>query len=229
MPNEFWAAIAGALVGAVVGGIITYCIQKLALRDADLQRAEKELKRKKALGHALIFKVSRIHSHFYRFHRHMEEPFEKNPLPGASPEPWQVVQALANSFGEVHFTPDEMTMLLDLKNNDLFNDVVQLDDIHNSAIGLFERFSALRSSLLSQLPATMIGNVGMVALPPEQTKLVRPKMVELNELILKMKQESKRNVDEAWSALTRLNSSLNEKLGLGLTIELKKEGTPQSN
>ncbi len=54
MPNEFWAAIVGALLGSIVGGFIAYKIQQQALA-ASAEQIEKEgRERQHALGYALL-------------------------------------------------------------------------------------------------------------------------------------------------------------------------------
>ena len=73
--TEFWAAIVGAIVGAVVGGSIAYMVQVRALREGRKQRGEDHNRLQQALGHALLFKMVRIHSDFYGLHRHFEDCF----------------------------------------------------------------------------------------------------------------------------------------------------------
>lgn len=66
MPNEFWAAIAGAVVGALVTGIISYIVQLNAQSVAKKQREQDTKEKSQALGHSLLLKMIRIHSTIYQ-------------------------------------------------------------------------------------------------------------------------------------------------------------------
>lgn len=137
----------------MVGGLIAFGIQLVALRAAAKQRAEEAAERRKALGHALLVKMLKIHSHLHGFNEHLEETFAKAEKAGFDGEPWQIVRPIANHPPTVHFSTDEMVMLLSLKNDDVFNDVLSMDGVHNSTIALFQTFAECRRSLTSLLPA----------------------------------------------------------------------------
>ena len=214
MENEFWAAV----VGAVVGGIIAFAIQFVILRAAARQREEEAAGRRKALGHSLLFKMVKIHSHLHHFHAYLEEPFEREQEGGSRREPWQIVLPLASNPEHVHFSSDEMAMLLSLKNDDLFNDVIPMDEIHNTTIDLFHTFKERRFALTSQLPAKMEGMVGETKLTEEQMLFLRPMMVEVNDLITSMRQRCELDARDAWNVLTRLHSGLKDEVGLALEI-----------
>lgn len=226
MPNEFWAAIIGAVVGATVGGLIAFMIQKVALRASAEQLENEARERRKALGYALLFKIVRIHSGLENLRRHLEISLCKLETEEcAGWEPWQVVRPTANFADSVHFSTDEVAMLLSLKDNDLFNDLISLDMIHNSTVELFRFHAALRESLLENLPANMEGIVGEITLSAEQAMYVRPKMVEINELVTTLNANCIQDTDRAWDVLERLNTILNDKLELGVSVVPKGNAT----
>lgn len=132
---------------------------------------------------------------------------------------------IANLPSDIHFSNDEMAMLLSLKVDDLFNQTTAFDDIHNSDIELFRKQADLREWLNERLPAVMSGEVGEIHLTKEQAMYVRPKMVEMNSLIRPMEGRCKQDVDEAWDILIRLGKLLNEKLDLNINIVSKEEHT----
>ena len=129
LPNssQFWAGIIGAVVGAIVGGVISYFIQRSALREARDQRREDDLRTQRALAHALLFKVIRIHSDFDAIYSHVEGCIEKAANEGFKGEPWQFVLPPANIPDAVKFSSEEMGMLLSLKNDDVFNKIAAMD------------------------------------------------------------------------------------------------------
>lgn len=73
--NEFWAAIAGA----IVGGLIAFGIQVIALREARKERIRDAAEKQKALGHALIFKVIGIYSHLRQLNLHLQDAAARMP------------------------------------------------------------------------------------------------------------------------------------------------------
>lgn len=226
MSNEFWAAIVGAVTGAVVGGIISFCIQLRVLQAAATQRAKEAEECKKALAHSLSFKMIRIYSHLHDFHAYLEEQHAKAQSDPNKSEPWQFVLPLANLPEGIRFSPDEMAMLLSLENMDLFNDIISMDDIHNSTVDLFKTFRELRSNLTSQLPTELEGTEGTIFLTREQLSFLQPKMVEINELATLMKKRCELDAREAGSLLTRLVQHLNDKLKLNLKIQQKPGKMP---
>ncbi len=141
--NEFWAAIAGA----IVGGVIALAIQMIALNAAARDRKADAAERKNALGHALLFKAVRIYSHLRQFNHHVMAGAEEQKKRGHKAIAWQVVLPFANLPEKVHFSTDEMALLLSLKNDDLFNNAVSFDEVHNSTIDIFATYSERRSSL----------------------------------------------------------------------------------
>ena len=223
MPNEFWAAIAGAVVGAIVGGLIAYLIQLKALSAASAERAKELQERQKALGYALLFKMVRIHSTLTHLKSHMDESLGKlKEEEHTGGEPWQVTLPIANLTGEVNFSTEEMALLLSLKEDDMFNSMASFDMIHNSTIELFRTYADKRESLLAIMPASMNGMVGSTALSQEQMLFIRPKMVEANHLILSMNQRCLQDAQESGEILEKLNAILNDKLNLAVSVTPKK-------
>jgi hypothetical protein len=217
MGNEFWAAVAGA----VVGGVIAFIIQLIILREAAKQRAKENDERRQALGHALLFKMIKIHSNLYGFDQHLEERFAEAEKDGFEGEPWQIYLPLANTPAPVRFSTDEMAMLLSLKDDDLFNDIVSLDEVHNGTIDIFRTLNARRQALTEELPAKMEGAKGETILTAEQLLFLRPKMVEINLLVESTREWCKTEEQNTRNSLTYLHSALKEKVGLTCSITFK--------
>jgi membrane protein YqaA with SNARE-associated domain len=79
MGNEFWAAIAGAVIGSLTGGIIAYAIQHKALLAASNERAREANARLRAFGFSLFVKFIKIQSHFHHLHDHLDAAYTKKP------------------------------------------------------------------------------------------------------------------------------------------------------
>lgn len=217
--SEFLAAIAGA----VVGGIITYMVQMIALREARKQRTEDAQMRQKALGYALLFKMTSLYSHLRGLRSQIDKASAQANAAGFRGEMWQYVLPTVNLPDHIHFTTDEMVMLLALKNNDLFNELAAMDERHNTTLIGFAAYSDSRMKLGSMLPSLMHGNVGTAELNDEQMRVVRPRMVEVNSLIEALYVQCQSQEREAWDVLTRLNVALASSVGISVKLEQKSD------
>jgi hypothetical protein len=220
--SEFWSGIIGAVVGAVVGGCISYFIQLRALRETREQRREDRLRMQQGLANALLFKVVRIHSDFYAIHRHIEECFEMARNNGFEGEPWQFVLPLANFPDQIQFSSDEMGMLLGLKDDDVFNNIVELDVIHNSIVDAVKIMSSERRALSDRLKPDSASGTALSGAMDEETFLVlRPKMIEVNSLIESVRVSAASDVIRSHAALSDLQGLLRKRIGLNYRLESK--------
>jgi hypothetical protein len=216
--TEFWSAI----IGAVVGGLIAYIIQITALREGRKQRNEDRTQVQQAQAHSLLFKMVRIYSDFYGIHQHVEDCFATAAKRGLKGEPWQFLLPLANLPDPIHFSAEEMGMLLALKNNDVFNFVVSMDIVHNSIIDAFKVLNIERRALTERLPAGEVeGTTVSGILDKDRMLSLRPRMIEVNSLIESIRTEAKKGFDESSQALDHLQKVLREKLKLTYKFESK--------
>lgn len=219
----FWSGIIGAVLGAVVGGLIAYAIQVKALREGRRQRDEDRARLREALGNSLIIKMLRIHSNFHHFHRYIEEFFEKAARSGAEGEPWQIVVPLANPPDRVHFSSEELSMLLTLGDADVSNLVIQMDEVHNGLNDAIRVLGAERSALTAQLTAVQAKGVAFTSvLTKEQAVALRPYMQNVNSLIESIRVDAKKGFEESDDALRRLHQLLRDKLGISYKLERKE-------
>ncbi|UIY26038.1 hypothetical protein LZK76_11920 [Rhizobium leguminosarum] len=143
--REFWAAI----IGAVVGGLITLIVQRQEQKASRQQRAEDRKSEAKGQAYSLLFKVISIHASFGHIKAHVDERLEF----GKSVKTEHVSAILlpiANPPSPIDFAPSEMAMLLSLKDDDVFNALASLDKIHNSIIPAWTMYDARRTSIASQ-------------------------------------------------------------------------------
>lgn len=218
--TEFWAAIAGA----VAGGLIAFIVQMIALRAANEQRQADDKRNQQALGYSLLFKMMRIYSNFNNIHRYIEECFEEAAKLGKieEPAPWQILLPLATVPDPVHFSADEMGMLLGQKDSDVFNSVLSMDAIHNNLMGTIKFLNDKRMALTERLAAEqMEGNVASGVLREDQIAPLRPKIFEVNDLTEKVRARAKADFEESEDVLARLDKGLREKLGLTHRLESK--------
>jgi hypothetical protein len=215
MTGEFWAAIVGAIVGSISAGFITWSLQ----RNQDHRQT---LERNQALARSLMFKLVRIHSDFVGFSRHVKE-CEDSAKRENLPVGWQSLRAIGNLPAAVSFSPEEMGYLLSLKNDDLFNDIISLDMVHASTIGIFELYKERRLALTDLMPAVMNGMVGTVTMTNAQKAAYDPKAAELDLLVSDIRRRVDLDVAESRAALEQANLAVAATLKHSLKLEFKEQ------
>jgi len=229
---EFWSAIAGALLGALVGGFIAYLVQVKALREGRRRREEDYTRSQKALGHALLFKMRRIHSNIHHIHEHILS-CEKTANQSSDPiEPWQYYLPLGNPPEPIHFQSDEMAMILAFEDNDVFNAVVEMDGVHNSTLAALKVLNASRIALSERLPVHEAeGNILSGVCTEAEMLALRPRMIEVNSVFESIQASTGRDVNESALALNSLNDLLRDKLGMAYKLEFvaNPNGTPSED
>jgi hypothetical protein len=216
----FSRELVSAVVGAVVGGMIAFGVQIISLREARSMRENDRKLARQALAHALLFKMIRIFSNAVQIDRYIEERFEEASRRKFEGDPWQFVLPLANLPENMHFSPDEMGMLLSLKDNNVFNLVINQDVCHNSLNDIVAKFNECRKELTDQLKHDQVeGNKLSGTATQEDYMKVLPRILEVNGLIAGIRAMSKRNADEGRQAVLGLQRVFQDKLGLKLKLE----------
>jgi len=219
--TEFWSAI----IGAIIGGTIAYIGQIRTMHEARTLRDEDRRRVQQALAYALLFKMFRIQSNSWTIHQYFEGCFnEAARKRGDKGEPWQFIQPLADPPDHVHFSSEEMAMLLALKNNDVFSLVVSKDVAHNSLNDIIKLLNTEHRALTEQLkPEKAEGHVLSGNFDKDQLLALRPQMITVNRLIEAIQIKAKKNVDESGAAFCRLQEVLREELGLCYKLECTVE------
>jgi hypothetical protein len=227
--TEFWSAI----VGAIVGGAITFLSQWIAFREQRKQLAQELLRANQSLATAVLLKLMRIHSNFIQIMEHIEDCLTAGAQHGIVGEPWQMVLPLASVPDQVAYSPEEMSLLLSLGDFDAFHLTVDLDVRHNSLIEALRMMSAQRLALGEQIAAFVSADLisgsrlGAI-LTSEQLQRVRPKMIEVNSLIERIHELSKENSDSSKGAINKVSQLFREKLALTYRVELKSAAKSKS-
>jgi hypothetical protein len=219
----WWAvasAFGGTIIGAVLGGLVSFWLQRKslastkALRDADRREV------RKALGYALFFKMIRLSSDLAQLGQPVADAVEKAKHDGRG-ELWPVVLPTAPLPDPIKFSPGEMALVLSLDNG-LFNDMAALDDLHKSTVALFRFYGEMRNALTATLhPVEMVGQVGSTVLTKEERERMQPRSVELDVLVRGMIERTQQDGKIAWECLGRLHGVLEKEFDLKHKLELK--------
>lgn len=132
-------AFGAAVLGAVVGGLISYLLQRQALAAATAQHDSDRNEVRKALALSLVFKMIRISSDLNNLGKSILELMERAKKGGFTGMPFQIVVPTVPLPDPVRFSPDEMAWVLSADNN-LFNEMGPLDELHASTVAIFDLY-----------------------------------------------------------------------------------------
>jgi hypothetical protein len=162
----------------------------------------------------------RISSDLHNLGKAIVESLERAKQDGFQGMPFQVVVPTIPSPDPVRFSPDEMAWVLSVNNN-LFNELGPLDELHTSTVAIFELYNMKRTQALNRLGAEMNGMIGTTMLTREQKMWFDPRAVELNQLVEIMIQRSRRDAKEAWTAFDNLTAAVSKEFDMKLSFERK--------
>lgn len=212
--SEFWAAI----IGAVVGGLITLIAQRQEQKASRQERAEDRKIEAKGQAYSLLFKVISIHASFAHIKAHVDERLEF----GKSVKTEQVFAILlpiVNPPSPIDFVPSEMAMLLSLKDDDVFNALASLDKIHNSIIPAWTMYEARRSSIAAQgEDHTFDVSDGKGQFDVRRGSHLEAMMFEVEAVAKELVRRAQQDFAEANNALSKLVPLLNDRLQLGVNF-----------
>lgn len=215
MDGEFWAAIAGA----VLGGGIAALVQWLSIRHTTRER-------RRGIAYSLLFKVGQIYSHLRLLNRAIEAPL-KDAAADDLANPWRVVQGIANMPSRVTFTTDEMALVLELAPGKLLDDLLMLDEKHNATIDAFQFYSDRRTEFTDALtPVQVDGQHAFAEVPVA----LRPKALALNNFLAGVRKHLDGDVGRALNVLQQLAGLFEKPLAVTFAALPKADqpGVPDS-
>ncbi len=222
MPVEFWTTLLGAIVGAVAAGAISYVLQRKQLHHSERARRAEKIDRETALALSLFYKLVKVYSDLHNYSRHLEEPFEHLEKT-VIVHPWQIVLPIANLVSDVTFSADEMSTLLRLGDHELFQQIVSLDEVHNTTTKSFETHRVLRTKVTDKLgPASELEG-GAFKIEGEILKSVHHELYAIDHLIEQLRPQCAGDAADAFDALERYTKRINEEFGLNLSVALKAQ------
>ena len=223
--NEFWAAI----IGAIIGGIITGIWQFLAFKRENNILTHADLKRKQALGRSLVFKLMRIVSNIKRIDDHLRNCLG-DPKEASIIHPWQYVLPIPNLPKEIELSSDEISLLMQNKNHPIINNLLDLHHIHNSNIELFKVYNTKREDLRKTLPASGAqGREFSLRLNAEELLKFRPLMLECNDILRSLHIRGYDDYLLSTKILNEVGEHLNKEIDLGLDTEIIDEHKPDAS
>lgn len=229
MANTFsWWSILNIVIGAIIGALVSYLLQRNSFREAREQKEKDRLEERKATAYALFFKMIKIASGFHNLTTHFSGSIVKARKAGHELAPWQIVLPMANSFDPIKYTAEEMALLLSLNVN-LFNQACELDDFHNAAIKAAAFYGEKRPKLTDKLTPEMSGGIGSMRMSAEQLREIEPQAYELNSLIEQISAMTEVDAKSSSNCLFKLSELLQQEFKMPVSIVRRAEQAVPNN
>ncbi len=215
LSGEFWAAIAGA----IVGGLISLGIQLLALRSAKNERDETRKELIEATAHRLFFKLSAISTDLNGFAETVREARDRLSEYPAPCQNWQVLIPVVNLPNTIEISADELSILVSHRNFSLLNEVADADRIHSGALATWEAYKTRRAALGEKMPAMVDSSgSGRSYLDSDQLAALGPLMAELNSMADALFATAERDAKQSLKTLIDFNTAMKSITGKSFTL-----------
>src|SRR5262245_49352941 len=228
--NPVWSTLIGTVVGGTMTGTITIALWLLSQKEVRRQRredrGEERLQRqqdrdeqRRALGNALLFKMSKVCQDVHAIDGHFVNCFERAARDKFKGKPWQVVLPLANPPEPIIFSTEEMAMLLSLQNDQVFNAIMEVERRHNTLISAVRVFNSERIALGERLSAAstdqvVSGQMVTGTIREDMRAVIRAKMIDVNSLIEGTHGDARSANEMARQTSGQLQDLLRSRLGL---------------
>lgn len=212
--KEFWAAIIGAIVGGFIAALTQWFF-------AWSQRKYQE----RALATSLLLKLGKLTATLIVTKQHVDACFAEAGDVGADTQPWQILTPIANLANPIHFTSDELSLLLAQANDNIFGLVLGMDDRHNDIISIMHSFQEKRDDITRKLEPhriveRVVGDRVDVLYPPQLMRDLSPYIIDLNSIVDHVRTHLPRDADTARTATERAQTLLKNRLKLKFRLQV---------
>ena len=210
-----------------VGAVATAAATAAALFIPFWQRCQDRNRNREALAYSLFLKMAKINSDISKLWDHINEERLLAKSNGSAPDTWFFFRPLASERSGIKFTADELAVLFSAKDNDAFNAVLSMDEVHRSSFALMRLYREKHDALKRLLPgAIMNGAVGHTDLTREQFHRFAPYSAELDMLVAHMASSAEAHALATKDALKRLHRVVTDKLHMHIGLDLATSAPP---
>jgi hypothetical protein len=166
-----WAALLGAMVGAIASGGVTLWLQVVGRRET----------LKTNCVH-LTLKLSRISSSVTAAYEQVTTAVKEAEAASVNGDLWHKLLPLTG-LENIYITAEEMAVFVHMRDYDFLNRVMRIDDRHNGVVEALALYAAKRTALTDMLPAQMQGRAGSVTITDAKLfARIAPRMAELKPI-----------------------------------------------
>jgi hypothetical protein len=186
-------------IGVLVGGVITYLMQRLNHRHQRQKEENEKRKRELALSISIMLKVAKIYSSITHIRRQLDLSEALAAQHGIEGElPCQIVQPIVGKTPDVLFSDDERLFIVTALRTDYVT-VLEMADIHNDLTTIVEIYSKSRIDLAGSLPGVPIGGYfATTEIPKAEFERLNPRMLNIQSLVSPMVPAADRIANRPW-------------------------------
>jgi hypothetical protein len=206
---EFWAAI----VGAIVGGLISLMAQRYEIAEQRKQREEDKKQLQKMLAFSVSIKMNTIYTDFFRLNQHLEESVKIASVNNV--RPCNATNMLVALPDVITFSMEERSCIYQIGPIDLFNALLVMDRYHRTAILAFENYNSLKLELEgsitnASLKTNISGQVVSSETSDQSRKKLELRMNGADSLLSQIRGQLSQHLSESKSCALRLHERLVE-------------------
>lgn len=217
---EFWSGVIGAILGAAISGVVSYCLQYQSLKEQRAAFLNQQTTRYKSVLFSILYKLIRINSNNYHIHKHMENCFSSLEE-GGKAEPWTVVVPIPNLPSNITFNEGEMAVILELDRPDIFDALSNVDALYNSLLEGVRLMGEGRNEITKIFDLNMVDKGSASGrIPKDRVNEFRLKSQNINAIILNIKHRSTSEFKFSAEAIAKLNLLLKEKFNFNHTVRV---------
>ena len=220
---EFSSTLIGAIVGAIVSGVISLLLQSWIFRKENQRRIADRLAIEQALCHSLYIKMSRIYSDIWNLNDHLKTSLERLGVQDNPIFKFLAVQPLATHPAAVSFSTEELLLMRQKKEVELFNDLLDIEAVHNNLIGLFEQYRNMREGVISVLPHEIDKANRTAVVAASDLVPIMPKVLAIYFLVEDMVKHCVKEERFSKTLLEQLNTALGKHYSIQQKIKFKGE------
>jgi hypothetical protein len=226
LASSDFSAFGGAIVGAIVGGFIAYVLQLSSLREQRKERTQIAEQTRLALAHAVAFKMLTIVNNLRHIKDHAKACQDNVITSGGNiKNPVSYLLPLLNVAPPVHFETSEMSMLMTLGDDDLFNRVIESAPIHNSIFPVWQEFTIMKAEINASATVKIDIETGIGELAFDPNGATAVKFFEANNLAQQLVDRAFQDYEEIDKTLQILMALLREKLAINFRVDDKSKKT----
>ena len=218
--TEFLSAVVGAVVGGLIAALVAFWTQNRVFQEEKRLREQSTWENNKALSRSLFLKLTKIYSNIYRFQRSIEEHFERVPE-SRHKHPSLFVIPIGNMPEKVYLSTEELSFCLEYTDDELFDSIVSMGNVHNAAISGMNTFVEMRREV-NVFIEPFVGEDGVINIDHIYRKpSVIGRVEGLDNFILEMRQGLQKDVDEYRKTVDNFCQLIREKFEFNKTIKFR--------
>ncbi|QEN86850.1 hypothetical protein FZC33_11165 [Labrys sp. KNU-23] len=219
--KEFVSGVGGAVIGAVVGGLISYYLQKSNAKASKIEREAERFLTKQGVANSILFKVMQIHSDIAVAVRYMGSTLKrkKENKDDDMRRLWAYLLPRGNLSKSIEFTPEEMGMLIGLGDAPSTNELMNLGIQHADMLHLWKLYEKERGILAEKLPIDEAkGDVMSSMMSDPKFISAQPQIANVSTIALYIFNSTFMNYRDSEKALRGVYKTFKDKLKIPFEI-----------